>query len=74
LFIYIAQNPHDKGKVSPSAFVNKVKAENEAFRNTNHQDAHEALNFILNKVMEELEAEEKTMSQSSKTTFVLMNV
>lgn len=55
LFIHIAQNPLDNGKVPPTAFVRKVKDDNEAFRNNNHQDAHELLNFLLNQVVEDLE-------------------
>ncbi|KZT44285.1 cysteine proteinase [Sistotremastrum suecicum HHB10207 ss-3] len=57
LFMHISQNPQDKGKVSPTAFVKKVKEENELFRNSDHQDAHELLNYLLNKIIEDLEHE-----------------
>jgi ubiquitin carboxyl-terminal hydrolase 9/13 len=60
LFIHIAQNTQDNGKVPPSAFVKKIKDDNEAFRNNNHQDAHELFNFLLNRVVEDLEVQEKT--------------
>lgn len=59
LFIHIANNGLDNGTVAPRAFVDKVKKENELFRGTMHQDAHEFFNYLLNKVSEELEEEFK---------------
>lgn len=59
LFIHIANNGLDNGTVAPRAFVDKVKKENELFRGSAHQDAHEFFNFLLNKVSEELEEEFK---------------
>ena len=59
LFLHIALNPSDKGTVSPTSFINKVKKENELYRSTMHQDAHEFLGFLLNKIVEDLEAEMK---------------
>jgi len=56
LFWYISQNPDDKGSVSPLAFVNKVRKEHDVFRSAAHQDAHEFMNYLLNKIGEELEA------------------
>ncbi|KAG8687823.1 hypothetical protein FRC08_011751, partial [Ceratobasidium sp. 394] len=59
LFIHIAANPADKGTVSPRAFVEKLKKENELFRGNMHQDAHEFLNYLLNSVVEDLTDEMK---------------
>ncbi|CAE6361463.1 unnamed protein product [Rhizoctonia solani] len=59
LFIHIAANPADKGTVSPRAFVEKLKKENELFRSNMHQDAHEFLNYLLNSVVEDLTHEMK---------------
>ncbi|KAF8602409.1 cysteine proteinase [Ceratobasidium sp. AG-I] len=59
LFIHIAANPADKGTVSPRAFVEKLKKENELFRSNMHQDAHEFLNYLLNSVVEDLTEELK---------------
>ncbi|KAG0703689.1 hypothetical protein DFH29DRAFT_1041863 [Suillus ampliporus] len=59
LYIHISQNPADKGTVAPRAFIDKLKELNEAFRNTMHQDAHEFLNYLLNKIVEEIEEEKK---------------
>jgi len=59
LFLHISTNPADKGTVAPRAFIEKLKDVNTEFRNTNHQDAHEFLNFLLNKIVEEIEEERK---------------
>ncbi|KAH7105019.1 hypothetical protein BKA62DRAFT_691416 [Auriculariales sp. MPI-PUGE-AT-0066] len=55
LFWYISQNQEDKGSVSPLAFVNKVRKEHDTFRSAAHQDAHEFMNYLLNKIGEEIE-------------------
>ncbi|KII93283.1 hypothetical protein PLICRDRAFT_35479 [Plicaturopsis crispa FD-325 SS-3] len=59
LFVYISTNPQDKGTVAPRAFIDKLKEVNELFRSTMHQDAHEFLNYLLNKIVEEIEEERK---------------
>ncbi|KDQ62992.1 hypothetical protein JAAARDRAFT_120115, partial [Jaapia argillacea MUCL 33604] len=55
LFLHISKNPADRGTVAPRAFIDKLKEMNELFRGTMHQDAHEFLNFLLNKIVEEME-------------------
>ncbi|TDL19381.1 cysteine proteinase [Rickenella mellea] len=65
LFLHISSNSADKGTVAPRAFVEKVKKENEHFRSTMHQDAHEFLNYLLNKVSEELEEDARSRSRNS---------
>ncbi|KAI0756027.1 hypothetical protein C8Q80DRAFT_1068642, partial [Daedaleopsis nitida] len=55
LFMHISRNPADKGTVAPRAFIDKLKELNELFRGSAHQDAHEFLNFLLNKIMEDME-------------------
>ena len=55
LYLHISRNPADKGTVAPRAFVDKLKELNGLFRGSEHQDAHEFLNFLLNKIMEEME-------------------
>lgn len=59
LFIHISKNPLDKGTVAPRAFIEKLKDLNLEFRNTNQQDAHEFLNFLLNKIVEEIMEDRK---------------
>ena len=59
LFLHISHHSVDKGTIAPTAFVTKLRKENELFRNTQHQDAHEFLNYLLNKIVEELEQEDR---------------
>jgi ubiquitin carboxyl-terminal hydrolase 9/13 len=59
LFIHISRNPADKGTVAPRAFIEKLKDVNSEFRNMNHQDAHEFLNFLLNRIVEEMMEDRK---------------
>ncbi|KAL0569657.1 hypothetical protein V5O48_012300 [Marasmius crinis-equi] len=65
LFVHISTNPSDKGTVAPRAFIDKLKDVNELFRSTMHQDAHEFFNYLLNKVVEEIEAERRHTNGSS---------
>jgi uncharacterized UBP type Zn finger protein len=53
----------DKGTISPTSFIAKVKKENELYRSSMHQDAHEFLGFLLNKIVEDLEAEIKMSNE-----------
>ncbi|KAL4070479.1 hypothetical protein J3A83DRAFT_4525498 [Scleroderma citrinum] len=55
LYIHISQNPAEKGTVAPRAFIEKLRELNEAFRNTMHHDAHEFLNYLLNRIVEEIQ-------------------
>ncbi|KAI0674021.1 hypothetical protein C8Q78DRAFT_1076965 [Trametes maxima] len=55
LYLHISRHPADKGTVAPRALVEKIKELNELFRGSMHQDAHEFLNFLLNRIMEEME-------------------
>ncbi|EGO31229.1 hypothetical protein SERLADRAFT_336365, partial [Serpula lacrymans var. lacrymans S7.9] len=59
LYIHISDNPVDKGTVAPRAFIDKLKELNELFRSTMHQDAHEFSNYLLNRIVEEMEDERK---------------
>ena len=59
LFIAISTHPDKTGVVGPQAFIQQLKKENELFRSTMHQDAHEFLNYLLNTVAEHLEKQDK---------------
>lgn len=59
LFSAISSQPKTLGTVAPQAFINQLKRENEFFRSTLHQDAHEFLNYLINMIAEALEKEEK---------------
>ncbi|EJU02748.1 hypothetical protein DACRYDRAFT_78606 [Dacryopinax primogenitus] len=55
LFLHISLNVEEKGMVSPSAFIAALKKENVDFRTSQHQDAHEFLNYLLNRVAEDID-------------------
>lgn len=59
LFLHISKNPAERGTIAPRAFIDKLKELNEIFRGSMHQDAHEFLNFLLNKIVEEMEADRR---------------
>ncbi|KAG6810639.1 hypothetical protein H0H92_011018 [Tricholoma furcatifolium] len=59
LFLYISTHPQQRGTVSPRAFIDKLKELNRIFDTTTHQDAHEFLNYLLNKIVEEIDEERK---------------
>ncbi|KAH9884676.1 hypothetical protein C8Q73DRAFT_719306 [Cubamyces lactineus] len=61
LYLHISRNPADKGTVAPRAFIEKLKELNELFRGSAHQDAHEFLNFLLNRIMEEMEDDRRRL-------------
>ncbi|KAI0319945.1 hypothetical protein OF83DRAFT_1081920 [Amylostereum chailletii] len=57
LFFYISKNPQNKGVIPPRAFIEKLREVNELFRSSMHQDAHEFLNYLLNKIVEEIQGD-----------------
>ncbi|KAF5385103.1 hypothetical protein D9615_001042 [Tricholomella constricta] len=61
LFSYISTHPAERGTVSPRAFIDKLKEVNQVFNTTTHQDAHEFLNYLLNKIVEEVEEDRKLL-------------
>ncbi|GAA6010467.1 hypothetical protein JCM11491_006952 [Sporobolomyces phaffii] len=63
LFSAISAQPKSIGTVAPQAFINQLKRDNEFFRSTLHQDAHEFLNFLVNALAEILEKEEKRRAE-----------
>ncbi|KAL1739356.1 hypothetical protein HDZ31DRAFT_16521, partial [Schizophyllum fasciatum] len=79
LFLHISTNPAEKGTVAPRAFIDKLKEMNELFRSTMHQDAHEFLNYLLNKIVEEVEqtrvhsAEDSTLAPTVLTNTASTN-
>ncbi|KAI0829120.1 hypothetical protein BC628DRAFT_1200738 [Trametes gibbosa] len=64
LYLHISRNPTDKGTVSPRVFIDKIKELNELFRGSMHQDAHEFLNFLLNRIMEEMEDDRRRLGSA----------
>ena len=68
LFYYISTHPSERGTVIPKAFVDKLKEINQVFNNTSHQDAHEFQNYLLNRIVEEVEEERKNEVQTQGNT------
>ncbi|KAF9041166.1 hypothetical protein BDP27DRAFT_1244526 [Rhodocollybia butyracea] len=66
LFLHISTHPSDKGTVAPSAFIEQLRRANELFRSSMHQDAHEFFNYLLNKIVEEIEEDRKNGSASAE--------
>jgi ubiquitin carboxyl-terminal hydrolase 9/13 len=56
LFECMVEHESLKGVISPSYLIETLKRENELFRSAQHQDAHEFLNFLLNDVIDTLNA------------------
>ncbi|EJF67507.1 cysteine proteinase [Dichomitus squalens LYAD-421 SS1] len=65
LFLHISRNPADKGTVAPKAFIDKLKELNEIFRPAQHQDAHEFLNYLLNRIMEDMEDDGRKLGSNA---------
>ncbi|KAK4058468.1 hypothetical protein OIO90_000629 [Microbotryomycetes sp. JL221] len=65
LFVAISSQPKSTGTVAPQAFINQLKKDNEFFRSTLHQDAHEFLNFLVNTIAESLEKEQASSTKAS---------
>jgi ubiquitin carboxyl-terminal hydrolase 9/13 len=63
IFEAIVANPSHIGIVSPQKFLDILKRENEMFRGSMHQDAHEFLNLLLNEVVADVEKNTKRIEQ-----------
>ncbi|KAF1795979.1 hypothetical protein V8B55DRAFT_1541350 [Mucor lusitanicus] len=65
LFWKISQNKKKNGVIAPVNFINKVKKENELFRSSMHQDAHEFLNYTLNTIAEDVQKYQQKVADES---------
>ncbi|GAA6002152.1 hypothetical protein JCM10207_003099 [Rhodosporidiobolus poonsookiae] len=63
LFSTISHQPKSLGSLAPQAFINQLKRDNEFFRGTMQQDAHEFLNYLVNVIAEILEKDEKKRAE-----------
>ncbi|TPX42475.1 hypothetical protein SeLEV6574_g05588 [Synchytrium endobioticum] len=59
LFLKIISQKKKTGSIAPAQFVSRLKKENELFRSSQHQDAHEFLNYVLNAIGEILVRQQK---------------
>ncbi|KAG8071164.1 hypothetical protein GUJ93_ZPchr0006g43624 [Zizania palustris] len=66
LFAQITLAKKRTGVVAPKRFVQRVRKQNELFRNYMHQDAHEFWNFLLNEIIDILEKDCSTANNSPK--------
>ncbi|KAI8335251.1 hypothetical protein EDC96DRAFT_524961 [Choanephora cucurbitarum] len=63
LFWKISTNKKKTGVIAPINFINKVKKENELFRSSMHQDAHEFLNYLLNTIAEDVQKYQQKITE-----------
>ncbi|KAI9343369.1 hypothetical protein BD770DRAFT_398222 [Pilaira anomala] len=67
LFWKISTNKKKTGVVAPVNFINKVKKENELFRSSMHQDAHEFLNYTLNTIADDVQKFQQRVSEEQES-------
>ncbi|KAI8061984.1 hypothetical protein BDF21DRAFT_497095 [Thamnidium elegans] len=63
LFWKISTNKKKTGVIAPVNFINKVKKENELFRSSMHQDAHEFLNYTLNTIADDVQKYQQRIAE-----------
>ncbi|RIA88958.1 hypothetical protein C1645_825518 [Glomus cerebriforme] len=63
LFWKISSQKKRTGVMAPNGFIAKLRKENELFRSTMHQDAHEFLNYILNAVAENVMEQQRKIEE-----------
>ncbi|CAO3651639.1 unnamed protein product [Mucor hiemalis] len=66
LFWKISTNRKKSGVIAPVNFINKVKKENELFRSSMHQDAHEFLNYTLNTIADDVQKYQQRIAEESE--------
>ncbi|KAI8802786.1 hypothetical protein BJ742DRAFT_532129 [Cladochytrium replicatum] len=73
LFAKVATQKKRTGTIAPTAFIQKVKKENELFRSTMHQDAHEFFNYLLNEIAETLLSHQKEFREKLRKMYPQTN-
>ncbi|KAA8627981.1 hypothetical protein SMACR_04644 [Sordaria macrospora] len=66
IFTALIQSSSRTGVISPQRFLDIFKRDNEMFRNSMHQDAHEFYGLVLNDVISNVEAYARRMQESGK--------
>ena len=66
VFEAVVLNQQRSGVISPAKFLEVLRKENEMFRSAMHQDAHEFLNLLLNSVVENIEAHDKSVKEKER--------
>ncbi|KAI8884559.1 cysteine proteinase [Backusella circina FSU 941] len=73
LFWKVATNKKKTGVIAPINFINKIKEENELFRSSMHQDAHEFLNYLLNTIAEDVQKYQNEHPKKNDTSQTWVN-
>ena len=73
IFEALLANHSRIGVLSPHKFLEVLRRENEMFRTSMHQDAHEFLNLLLNEVIANVEAEAKKVKAGNLMNGSAMN-
>ncbi|KAK1781859.1 hypothetical protein QBC45DRAFT_28105 [Copromyces sp. CBS 386.78] len=66
IFTALIQSNSRTGVISPQRFLDIFKRDNEMFRNSMHQDAHEFYGLVLNDVISNVEAYARRMQESGR--------
>lgn len=64
IFTALIESNARTGVLSPQRFLEIFKRDNEAFRNQNHQDAHEFYGLVLNDVISNVEASARVLQEA----------
>lgn len=67
LFTALIESNSRTGVLSPQRFLEIFKRDNEMFRNSMHQDAHEFYGLVLNDVIANVEANARRLQQQEET-------
>jgi ubiquitin carboxyl-terminal hydrolase 9/13 len=65
IFESVMAHSSKTGVVKPIKFLEILRKENDMFNGQQHQDAHEFLNYVLNQVIENVEAHQKKLLNGS---------
>ncbi|KAK0618420.1 hypothetical protein B0T17DRAFT_537885 [Bombardia bombarda] len=63
IFTALIESNNRTGVISPQRFLDIFKRDNEMFRNSQHQDAHEFYGLVLNDVISNVEANAKRLQE-----------
>lgn len=67
IFAALIESQSRTGVLSPQRFLDIFKRDNESFRNSMHQDAHEFYGIVLNDVIANVEANAKRMQELAES-------
>ncbi|KKA26493.1 hypothetical protein TD95_004489 [Thielaviopsis punctulata] len=68
IFLALMEAKNRTGVLSPQRFLEIFKRDNEMFRNSMHQDAHEFYGIVLNDIISDLEAHSRKLLEAAPST------